>query len=410
MTIGAAHAWPAASLTQWREPRLRHGARPATFKPMTPTPVLFQPLDLRQINLPNRIVVSPMCQYSAVDGCAQPWHVVHLGQLAQGGAGLLLLEATAVEPIGRITPGDLGLYDDATEAALDPVMKTLRSLNPAGRTAIGVQVGHAGRKASSYEPWRSGMQISVDQGGWEAVAPSALTPIEGEALPRVLTDRDLDALIARFVDTTVRAERLGFDALELHAAHGYLLHQFLSPLANARTDDWGGSLENRMRFPLAVLSAMRAAWPAHKPLGVRLSATDWVEDSSWAIEESTEFARRCEALGADWIDVSSGGVSRRQKIVLGPGYQVGFAAAIRKAVKIPVMAVGLITEATQAESILAEGHADLVAIARAFLYDPRWVWHAARTLGATIAAPPQYWRSEPQGARGLFGEAKIGMR
>lgn len=373
-------------------------------------PALFTPIELRKLRLANRIIVAPMCQYSAIDGCAQPWHAVHLGQLVIAAAGMLIIEATAVEAVGRITPGCLGLYDDASEAALREVLKNLRGLDASRHQPIAIQLGHAGRKASSFEPWKTGQQIPIADGGWQAVAPSAIAHIDGEEAPHAMNVAELDALIARFVDATRRADRIGLDAIEVHAAHGYLLHQFLSPVSNRRTDDYGGSLENRMRYPLAVLKAMREAWPASKPLGIRLSATDWDERSSWTIDESVIFAKRCEALGADWIDASSGGASRQQKISIGPGYQVPFAAAIRKAASIPVMAVGLITEPAQAESVLATGKADMIALARAFLYDPRWVWHAARELGATVRVPPQYWRSEPTDARGLYGETKVGMR
>lgn len=367
-------------------------------------PELFKPITLRKLTLANRIIVSPMCQYSARNGCVQPWHTVHLGQLALGGPGMLFVEATAVEPAGRITPGCVGLYDEPTESALASLLTHVRGLNDSVHLPITLQIGHAGRKASSHEPWNSGQQIPLDAGGWEAVAPSALAHLPDEHPPRALTRANMDGLLERFVDTTRRALRLGFDAIELHAAHGYLLHQFLSPVSNQRDDAFGGSLENRMRFPLELLAAMRAEWPGDRPLGVRLSATDWDDTSSWNLEESTVFARACEDAGADWIDVSSGGVSRHQKIALGPGYQVAFAAAIRKAVGIPVMAVGLITEPQQAEEILVSGQADMIALARAFLYDPRWVWHAAQALGATVSAAPQYWRSEPREAKGLFGD------
>lgn len=371
---------------------------------------LFQNIKLNDLELKNRIMVSPMCQYSAIDGCMQPWHELHLGQMALASAGLLMIEATAVEPIGRITPGDVGLYDDQTEAAMAGVIARLRAINPRVRLPLAIQIGHAGRKASSHAPWDGGQQIPLAEGGWEAVSASALPHQQGESAPRALDQAGLDALRERFVETTRRAERLGFEAAELHAAHGYLLHQFLSPVANHRTDHYGGSLENRMRWPLEVLRSMREVWPASKPLGVRLSATDWDEDSSWTIEESTVFARACEAAGADFIDVSSGGVSTNQKIVLGPGYQVGFAQHIREAVKVPVIAVGLITEPAQAEAIVANGQADMVALARGLLYNPRWVWHAAHALGATVDAPVQYWRSEPREARGLYGDTSTSQR
>ena len=373
-------------------------------------PRLFEALTLAGLTLPNRIVVSPMCQYSAIDGIAQAWHTVHLGQFAMADPGLILLEATAVEPIGRITPGCLGLYDDATEAAMARLLSDLRRLNSNVRTPIGLQIGHAGRKGSSNIPWAGGMQIPVVDGGWTCVAPSARPHLDGEEKPHALTGAELTALIDRYVATTKRAARIGFDAIELHAAHGYLLHQFLSPVANGRDDQWGGSLENRMRFPLAVLAAVREAWPAGRPLGIRISATDWDEASSWTLDEALVFAGRCAALGVDWIDVSSGGASRAQKIRTGPGYQVPFAEAVKASVKTAVMAVGSITEPVQAEQILLNGQADLIAIARAFLYNPRWVWHAARELGATVAVPCPYWRSEPANARGLYGQTRIGMR
>ncbi len=371
---------------------------------------LFSPIRLRGLDLPNRVMVSPMCQYSAVDGCMQAWHQVHLGQLAMGGAGLLMIEAAAVEPIGRITPGDVGLYDDATEAAMRETLAVMRQMVPQAHQPLAIQIAHAGRKAASQVPWDGGQQLAPGDGGWESVSSGNLPHLEHETPPRALDQSGLDALKQRFVDCVVRADRLGFDAAEMHAAHGYLMHQFLSPVANNRDDQYGGSLENRMRWPLEVLRAMRAAWPAEKPLGVRISATDWDPDSSWTIDESVEFSKACEAAGADWIDVSSGGVSRHQKIELAPGYQVPFAARIKQAVSIPVIAVGLITEAGQAEQIIASGQADIAALARAFLYNPRWVWHAAQELGGKVNAPPQYWRSEPREARGVFANSKTGQR
>ncbi|MFO1199834.1 MAG: NADH:flavin oxidoreductase/NADH oxidase [Burkholderiaceae bacterium] len=367
---------------------------------------LFSPLALRSLEIANRIVISPMCQYSAVDGLAQAWHTVHLGQLAVGGAGMLIVEATAVEPIGRITPGCLGLWDDATEAALGRVVAALREVSP---IRLALQIGHAGRKGSSGRPWEGGQLIPADGGGWQPVAPSALPHLDAEAPPRELTTAEMRALAGRFTDATERASRLGFDAIELHAAHGYLLHQFLSPLANRREDAYGGSLENRMRFPLEVFTAMRAAWPAHKPLGVRVSSTDWV-DGGWDLPSTIAFARRLEQLGADWIDASSGGASPRQKIAIGPGYQVPFAQALKQELRIPVMTVGLITEPQQAEEIVASGKADMVALARAMMMDPRWPWRAAMALGASVHAPRQYWRTQPATHKTLFGPTTFGMR
>jgi NADPH2 dehydrogenase len=371
---------------------------------------LFTPVSLRGLTLPNRVVVAPMCQYSAVNGSAQPWHTVHLGQLALAGAGLLIIEATAVEDIGRITPGCLGLYSDENEQALGAALQVIHGLNPATKIPICIQLGHAGRKASSFEPWNGGQQIDAANGGWQAVAPSAIPHLEAEQPPAAMSTDDLAALTGRFVAAVQRADRLGIDAIEVHAAHGYLLHQFLSPVANQRTDAYGGSPENRMRYPLEVFAAMRAAWPENKPMGIRISASDWDDDSAWNIAAAIEFCRAVEKLGVDWIDASSGGVSRNQKISLGPGYQVHFAQAIREQVDVPVMAVGLITEPQQAEAIISSGQADLVALARGFLYNPRWVWHAAAELGATVSAPVQYWRSEPHGVKGLYGDTKTGQR
>ncbi|MCL4184442.1 MAG: NADH:flavin oxidoreductase/NADH oxidase [Burkholderiaceae bacterium] len=372
---------------------------------------LFTPLQLRSLALPNRIVVSPMCQYSAVEGCARPWHTVHLGQFAIGGAGLLVIEATAVEPVGRISPGCLGLYDDATEAALAEVLRALRSVS---RIPIGIQLGHAGRKGSSGRPWEDGQQIPAEAGGWTTVAPSAVAVGAHEAAPRALERRELEALKARFVDAVLRADRLGLDAIEVHGAHGYLLHQFLSPLANRREDEYGGSLENRMRWPLEVFAAMRAAWPAHKPMGMRISATDWLDalpaSERFDLPDAIAFAQRCAAIGADWIDVSSGGISPQQNLRLGPGYQVPFAEAIRREVKVPVIAVGLITEPRQAEDIVASGKADMVALARGLLRNPHWAWDAAAALGASVEAPRQYWRSLPREHPQLFGQTTFGQR
>ena len=370
-------------------------------------PVLFEPFALRGLRLANRIVVSPMCQYSAREGCATDWHPVHLGQLALSGAGLVMIEATAVEPRGRITAGCLGLYDQATEAALARTLAVVRAV--AGPVPLGIQLGHAGRKASSAAPWDGGQLIAPSAGGWSPVGPSALAHRDGEPPPEALDAAGLDAIRDAFADAARRAARLGLDALELHAAHGYLLHQFLSPIANRRTDAWGGDLASRMRFPLAVFDAVREAWPVERPLGVRVSATDWV-DGGWDPEQTVEFARALAARGCDWIDVSSGGVSPAQRIALGPGYQVPLARKVRDAVGIPVIAVGLITEPRQAEAIVAGGDADLVALARGILWNPRWPWHAAAELGATIEAPRPYWRAPPRGATEAFGPVRFGQR
>jgi 2,4-dienoyl-CoA reductase-like NADH-dependent reductase (Old Yellow Enzyme family) len=360
---------------------------------------LFSPLALRGVTLPNRIVVSPMCQYSAVDGRASPWHMIHLGSLALSGAAMLCTEATAVEPDGRISAVDLGLWDDATEAALAPVLAAIRTH---AKLAVTMQLAHAGRKASTEVPWRGGHQIAAAQGGWVGCAPSALAQRPGEDLPVALDPAGLARVRDAFAAAARRADRLGIDGLEVHAAHGYLLHQFLSPIANQRTDDYGGSLANRMRFPLEVFDAVRAAFPAEKPVGIRVSATDWME-RGWDVEQTIAFARELVRRGVDWIDVSSGGISPLQQIAVGPGYQVPFAEAIKRATGATTMAVGMITTPASAEQIVASGSADLVALARAMLYDPRWPWHAAAELGAVVDAPPQYWRSAPPEHPGLFG-------
>lgn len=368
--------------------------------------VLFSPLSLRGLTLPNRIMVSPMCQYSAVDGSPTDWHLIHLGHLALSGAGLLCLEATAVEAIGRITPGCLGLYSEENERALGRVVEAIRRVSG---VPLAIQLAHAGRKGSSEVPWRGGMLIPPAGGGWIPVAPSPLPHLPSETPPAMLDRDGLRRVRNAFVTAVERARRIGFDAIELHAAHGYLLHEFLSPIANARTDEYGGSLANRMRFPLEVFDAARAAWPAEKPLGVRVSAIDWVE-GGWTLDECVVLASELKARGCDWIDCSSGGVSPQQRITLGAGYQVPFSRRIRGETGMPTVAVGLITEPKHAETIVAEGDADIVALGRALLYDPRWPWHAAAALGAAVRAPEQYWRCAPREAGRIFGDTPIGMR
>ena len=368
--------------------------------------MLFTPYELGPLKLSNRIAIAPMCQYSADEGLPTDWHMIHLGQLALSGAALLIIEATAVTEEGRITPGDLGLWSDAHLEALKPVIAAMRRHAP---IKIGMQLAHAGRKASSAAPWEGGASIHPDQPrGWQTVAPSALPHAEGESVPLALDGAGLQRIKQGFVDAALRAQTLGLDALELHGAHGYLLHQFLSPLANQREDEYGGSLENRMRFPLEVFAAVRAAVPA-LCVGMRISATDWVE-GGWDIEQSVRFAQELEKLGCHFIHVSSGGVSPRQKIPVGAGYQIAFAERIKRETNLPTIGVGLITEPQQAEHILQSGQADVVALARAMLYDPRWPWHAAAELGAQVAAPPQYWRSQPHQYKTLFGATSLGQR
>lgn len=367
---------------------------------------LFSPLSLRHLTLANRIVVSPMCQYSAEHGNAVAWHMIHLGHLALSGAGLLFIEAAAVAEEGRITHGDLGLYNDENEAALRPVLAAIRKHS---KCAVAMQLAHAGRKGSSHVPWETGELLRVEDGGWTPLAPSAIAYKDGEPPPAELDRAGLARIRDAFAQAAARAARLGIDALEMHAAHGYLIHEFLSPLSNQRTDEYGGSLENRMRFPLEVFDAMRAAFPAERPLGVRVSATDWVE-GGWDVAQTIAFVKELQKRGVDWIDVSSGGLSPLQKIAIGPGYQVPFSAAIKEATGVTTIAVGLITEARQAEEIVTGGQADLVAVARAMMYDPRWPWHAAAELGAIVDAPPQYWRSQPSSLKALFGNARVGIR
>jgi 2,4-dienoyl-CoA reductase-like NADH-dependent reductase (Old Yellow Enzyme family) len=362
-------------------------------------PKLFEALKVGDLTLTNRIVVAPMCQYSAVDGCMTDWHTIHLGHLALSGAALLTIEATAVVPEGRITYADTGLWNDATEAAMAGVLASVRRWSD---MPVALQLAHAGRKASTEKPWLGGRQIAPDEAnGWQTVAPSPQPFAEGENPPVALGGDDLAGLCRAFADSAVRAARLGIDAVQIHAAHGYLLHQFLSPLSNRRDDEYGGSLENRMRFPLKVYRAVRQAFPAERPVTVRVSGTDWVP-GGWDIEQTVAFARTLEAEGCSGIHVSSGGLDPRQQIPLGPNYQVPLARAVKLAVRMPVTAVGLITDFEQAEAIVGTGDADLVALARGILYDPRWPWHAAAHLGARAAAPAQYLRSQPRQYPRLF--------
>lgn len=372
-----------------------------------PQPKLFAPIRIGNLTLDNRIIIAPMCQYSAREGSAGDWHLIHLGQLAISGAGMLILEATAVSPAGRITPWDLGLYSDANEHALARVLQALRANSP---IKIGMQLAHAGRKASSRAPWEGGAQIHPGEPeGWRAFAPSAVPHAPGEDAPIALDVAGLQRVRDEFANAARRAGRLGLDGIEIHAAHGYLLHQFLSPLANQRTDAYGGSLENRMRFPLEVFDVVREAFPAEKPVWARISATDWVP-GGWDIDGTIALSQALKARGCAAIHVSSGGVSPQQVIKLGPGYQVPYAQRVKAEVGLPTIAVGLITEAEQAESIIANGEADAVSLARAMLYDPRWPWHAAAKLGAQVKAPHQYWRSQPRELKDLFENAKFGAR
>lgn len=367
---------------------------------------LFTPISLRGLTLANRIVVSPMCQYVAHEGRAHAWHLVHLGGLAQSGAGLLIIESTAVEAIGRITPGDLGLWDDVTESALGAVLTAVRQVSS---TPVALQLAHAGRKASSDVPWQRGGQLHEGNGGWMACAPSAL-PQRPDEVPPVALDREgLHRVREAFAAAARRAARLGLDALEIHGGHGYLFHQFLSPLSNHRDDEYGGSLENRMRFPLEIVDVVRAAFPEERPVGVKLSVTDWVP-GGWDVGQSVALTTALVEHGMDWVTASSGGISPKQSIPLAPGYQVPMAATLRQVPGARIMSVGLITEPAQAEDIVADGSADMVALARGMLYDPRWGWHAAAVLGGTVSAAPSYWRALPPGYPGVFGQTVQGAR
>lgn len=351
----------------------------------------FSPLTLRGLTIPNRVCVAPMCQYSATDGVPGDWHLVHLGQFAQSGPGLILCEATGVEPEGRITHGCTGLYDDACEAAFARIVAFVRSV---GGSRIGIQLGHSGRKGSTVAPWEGGGQIE-GEGGWRTESASGVSYLPGWPEPRALDAAAMGRIVEAFAQAARRADRAEFDTVELHAAHGYLLHQFLSPITNRRTDGYGGSPEARMRFPLEVFRAVRAAFPEDKPVLLRLSVTDWIE-GGWDLPQSIELAKALRAEGCDMIDVTSGGLDQRQEIAVGPGYQTGFSEAIRREAGIATMAVGQITDPIQAETILATGQADMVALARGMLWDPRWTWKAAIALDAEIDLPAPYARCNPK--------------
>jgi len=360
---------------------------------------LFTPFRVANLELRNRIVIAPMCQYSADEGRATDWHVIHLGHLALSGAALLTIEATAVAPEGRISARDLGLWNDDTERALGQTLETVRRWSD---MPIAIQLAHAGRKASTKVPWEGPAQVRPDQpGGWQTVAPSPVPFADTEHPPIGLDRRGLADVRDAFATAARRAARLGLDAVQLHGAHGYLLHEFLSPLSNQRDDEYGGSLENRMRFPLEVFDAVREAFPAERPVTMRVSGTDWAP-GGWDIEQTIAFAAALEARGCGGIHVSSGGLTPAQKIPLGPSYQVPLARAVKQATTLPVVAVGLITEFEQAEAIVSTGDADLIALARVILYNPRWPWHAAAHFGASVVAPNQYLRSQPSRYRDLF--------
>lgn len=357
------------------------------------TAALFTPITLGGMEFPNRIAIPPMCQYSADDGSATDWHLQHWMNLAMSGAGMITMEATGVERRGRITHGCLGLYSEANEAAAERALTAAKRVAAPG-AKFGVQLAHAGRKASSQRPWEGGGPLNAEQDPWQTVAPSAVPIDDSWHTPEALDESGIRRVINAFATAAQRAERAGYDFVELHGAHGYLMHEFLSPISNKRTDSYGGSLQNRMRLTLEIAEAVRAALPARMMMGVRLSATDWV-DGGFNIDEAVTVASALKEAGAAYICASSGGVSPHQKIPPGLGYQVHLAERIRKDAAIPTRAVGLITGVAQAEAIVAEGRADMVALGRALLADPRWPWRAAAELGVDYFAPPQYLRSTP---------------
>jgi len=352
------------------------------------TAKLFTPLELGGITLPNRIVVSPMCQYSADDGCMSDWHLVHLGSLACSGAGLLMVEATGVAREGRISHGCTGLYSEHNQAAMKRVVDACRRIT---RSPIGVQLAHAGRKASVHPPFHGGKPLGAAESPWQTVAPSAIAHDADWHVPHELSVAEIRALVEAFAAAARRALAIGFDVLELHSAHGYLLHQFLSPLSNRRSDAYGAE---RMKFPLEVAQAVRAVWPKERALGARITASDWAE-GGFGPADAVTYARELKRIGLDYVCVSSGGLVAHQRIKVEPGYQVPFAAQVKKNVPIAVCTVGMIANPDQAEAIVSGGEADLVAMARALLDDPRWVWHAAERFGVKIEYPPQYARSHP---------------
>jgi len=356
---------------------------------------LFDPLSIRDLTFANRVFVSPMCEYSSVDGFANDWHFVHLGSRAVGGAGLVLTEATAVVPEGRISPQDLGIWSDDH---IEPLARIVRFIHAQGSVA-GMQLAHAGRKASTYRPWDGHGAVPEQSGGWKkVVAPSALAFTDGYPMPEALTHDGIQQVVAGFAKAARRAAQAGFRVIEIHSAHGYLIHEFLSPLSNQRQDEYGGSFENRTRLLRDIVAAVRSSWPEGAPLFVRISATDWI-DGGWDIQQSVELARGLKSMGVDLIDCSSGGNAPQAKIPVGPGYQTPFAERLRREADIMTGAVGLITSSFQAEQIVGVGQADAIIIARELLRDPYWPLRAARELGQAVSWPVQYLRAAPEGAR-----------
>ncbi|MGD2138969.1 MAG: NADH:flavin oxidoreductase/NADH oxidase [Burkholderiales bacterium] len=352
---------------------------------------LFSPISLNKVEIPNRIAVSPMCQYMASDGTASDWHLMHYGQFSMGAGGLMILEATHVAPEGRISHRCLGLYSDENEAAIRRIVDFCRQY---GVAKLGVQLAHAGRKASVHTPMEGGKPLGPDEQPWTTLAPSALPFAPGWHVPQAMTGDDLIRVKQQFVDAAIRAARLGFDVVELHAAHGYLLHEFVSPISNQRNDEYGGSLKNRMRFPLEVFEAVRAVLPDSMACGARITGTDWIAGGI-SPGDMVAFARELKSRGCDFVDVTSGQIDPRQKIPFAPGYNVAFARRVKQEAGITAMSVGMITRAQQADEIISAGDADMVALARGVMDDPRWAWHAARALGADTAYPKNYQRCHP---------------
>jgi NADPH2 dehydrogenase len=356
------------------------------------TTALFSPITMRGLTLPNRIVVSPMCQYNSDDGSANDWHLMHLGSMSLGAAGLVMTEMTDVNPQGRISPRCAGMWSDDNEKALKRVHDFCRQY---GVAKLGVQLAHAGRKGPTTTPAAGGKPILEGPDAWTPEAPSAIPYDNGWPVPRAMTNDDIKRCLGEFAAAAKRVDRIGYDVIELHGAHGYLAHQFLSPLSNQRTDEYGGSTENRMRFAIEMYETVRAVWPEQKPIGMRVSATDWIE-GGWTPEETVMLAKELKKRGLDYMDVSTGGLSPQQKIPLSPGYQVPFAEKVKKEAGIVTMSVGLITGARQAEEIVASGKADLIVLGRGIMYDPRWAWHAAEELGAETAYAPKMMACHPK--------------
>jgi 2,4-dienoyl-CoA reductase-like NADH-dependent reductase (Old Yellow Enzyme family) len=354
--------------------------------------VLFSPIKLADLIVPNRIVVSPMCQYSANDGVGNDWHMTHLGMLSNSGAGLLVLEATHVERLGRITHGCLGLYSDDCEDALARIVAHCKRI---GTAKLAIQLAHAGRKASSQRPWEGAKALEAHQDPWPTIGPSAVPFGPGWHTPRAMNETDMTRVRGAFADAAKRSVRLGFDAIELHFAHGYLLHSFVSPLSNKRNDEFGGSLAGRMRFPLEVVRDTRAAVPRHIPLGARITGTDWL-DGGLTADDAVALAKELKQAGLDYVDISSGNITHDSRAPSDPGYNVPIAERVRRETGLAVRTVGMIVSAKQAEAVIVEGKADMIAMARAFLDDPHWGWHAAQELGADVGRPVQYARAAPK--------------